>query len=66
MESDPIELSLGQQFEIERMTRAIDNTTEIETLWAITKQLLQAWQVQRAAANWVIRQQFKRCGPATP
>lgn len=58
--SDPIELSTAQRFEIERLSRAIDNTTDVETLRAAAKQLLQAWHVQRAAANWAIRQGMKR------
>lgn len=57
---DPIELSMGQRFEIERLSRAIDNTTDVETLRGLAKQLLQAWQVQRAAANWAIRQGMRR------
>lgn len=57
---DPIELSMGQRFEIERLSRAIDSTTDVETLRALAKQLLQAWQVQRAAANWAIKQGMRR------
>lgn len=63
--ANPIDLSLGQKFEIERFSREIDGTTDIEALRAIAKQLLRAWQVQRAAAQWVIQEQFKRCGPTT-
>lgn len=57
---DPIELSMGQRFEIERLSRAIDSTTDVETLRALAKQLLQAWQVQRAAANWAIKQGMRQ------
>lgn len=57
---DPIELSMGQRFEIERMNRAIDNTTDVVMLRKLAKQLLQAWQIQRAAANWAISQGMKR------
>lgn len=53
--NSPIELSISQHFEIERFSRAIDNTSDVVTLRAIAKQLLQAWQIQRAAASWVIR-----------
>lgn len=61
-----MDLSTFQQFEIERLKRAIDNTTDIETLKAISKQLLQAWQVQRAATNWVIHHQFGAPAGRTP
>lgn len=59
-ESIPLsmELSIGQQFEMERLSRAIDATADPETLKAIAKQLLQAWQTQKAATNWVIGQQL--------
>ncbi|MFM7547491.1 MAG: hypothetical protein ACKO8I_01185 [Cyanobacteriota bacterium] len=53
-----LELSVGQQFEIERFSRAIDATADPEALKAIAKQLLQAWQTQRAATTWVIGQQL--------
>ncbi|MFM7085620.1 MAG: hypothetical protein ACKOPS_16255 [Cyanobium sp.] len=52
-----IELSVGQQFEIERFSRAIDATADAEQLRQIAKQLLQAWHTQKAATNWVISQQ---------
>lgn len=53
-----MELSIGQQFEIERLSRAIDATADPEALKTIAKQLLQAWQTQKAATNWVIGQQL--------
>jgi len=53
-----MELSMGQQFEIERFSRAIDATADPEALKAIAKQLLQAWHTQKAATNWVIGQQL--------
>ena len=49
-------LSASQSFELERFSRAIDAATDLAELRAITKQLLQAWQLQRAATNWAIRQ----------
>ncbi len=52
-----IELSVGQQFEIERFSRAIDATADAEQLRLLAKQLLQAWHTQKAATNWVIQQQ---------
>lgn len=56
--TEPLALSLGQQFELERMTRAIEATSDLETLQGIAKQLLQAWQSQKAATQWVMRQQL--------
>ena len=53
----PIELSTGQQFEIERLSRAIDATADPEDLRRVAKQLLRAWHTQKAATNWIIRQQ---------
>jgi hypothetical protein len=47
------ELSVGQQFEVERFSRAIDATADPEQLKALAKQLLQAWHNQRAATEWV-------------
>ncbi|MFN5194373.1 MAG: hypothetical protein ACK5E6_08090 [Cyanobacteriota bacterium] len=56
--SDPLTLSLGQQFELERMSRAIDATVDPEVLQKLAKQLLQAWHSQKAATQWVMRQQL--------
>lgn len=53
----PIELTTGQQFEIERLSRVIDATADPEQLRQVAKQLLRAWQTQKAATNWIIRQQ---------
>ena len=53
----PIELSISQQFEIERFSRAIDATADPDQLRQLAKQLLQAWHTQKAATNWVMRQQ---------
>ncbi|MAR05498.1 MAG: hypothetical protein CL862_00105 [Cyanobium sp. NAT70] len=55
--SKGIHLTMTQQFDIERMTRTIDATMDPTQLRVIAKQLLQAWQHQRAATDWVIRQQ---------
>ena len=60
--SEPLALSLGQQFEIERMNRAIDATSDPQALRGLAKQLLQAWHSQKAATEWVMRQQLD--GPA--
>jgi len=56
--STPIALTMGQQFEIERFSRAIDATADAAQLRSIAKQLLQAWHTQKAATTWVISQQI--------
>lgn len=56
--SEPIALTLGQQFELERMSRAIDATADLQALQGLAKQLLQAWHSQKAATEWVMRQQL--------
>lgn len=56
--SDQLALSLGQQFELERMNRVIDSTGDAQILRGLAKQLLQAWQSQKAATQWVMRQQL--------
>jgi hypothetical protein len=56
--SDPLALTLGQKFELERMSRAIDATMDPQALQGLAKQLLQAWQSQKAATQWVMRQQL--------
>ena len=56
--SEPLSLSLGQKFEMERMSRAIDSTVDIQALQGLAKQLLQAWHSQKAATQWIMRQQL--------
>ena len=53
-----IELTTGQQFEIELFSRAIDATADSEQLRDLAKQLLKAWHSQKAATTWVIKQQL--------
>ena len=60
--SEPLALTLGQKFELERMNRAIDAPGDPQALRGLAKQLLQAWQSQKAATQWVMRQQLG--GPA--
>lgn len=54
---DPIALTIGQMFEIEKFSREIDGSKDVEELQAIAKQLLVAWKQQQAASAWIIRQQ---------
>lgn len=55
---EPLALSLAQKFEIERMGRVIDSTSDLAALKSLTKQILEAWQAQRAATDWMMRQQL--------
>lgn len=55
--SSGIELTTEQQFHLEQFNRALDATSDPAQLRQVAKQLLQAWQTQKAATNWVIRQQ---------
>jgi hypothetical protein len=40
------------------MSRAIDATLDPQALQGLAKQLLQAWHSQKAATQWVMRQQL--------
>tara|TARA_B100001939_G_C16752696_1_gene534710 strand:- start:171 stop:410 length:240 start_codon:yes stop_codon:yes gene_type:complete len=57
--SEGIQLTISQQFEQERLTRAIESTMDPVQLQTLAKQLLHAWQSQRAATDWIIRQHAK-------
>ena len=57
--NDSVNMSVSQCFQVERMNRAIDATVDPAQLQMIAKQLLHAWQSQRAATDWVIRQNKK-------
>jgi hypothetical protein len=54
----PLQLTDAQKFEIERFSRAIDGTTDLDTLRGIARKLLDAWMSQRAATRWVMDQQL--------
>ena len=60
--TDTLELSVTQQFEIERFNRAIESTADAEALRSLAKQLLQVWHTQQAATSWMIRQQMPPLG----
>ena len=53
---EAISLSVTQQFDVERMNRAIESTLDPQQLQVLAKKLLQAWHSQRAATVWVTRQ----------
>ena len=54
---EPVALTLGQKFEIEKFSREIDNSDDLSALKSIAKDLLVAWQQQQAASAWIVRQQ---------
>ena len=53
---EAIRLSVAQQFDVERMNRAIESTLDAQQLQVLAKKLLQAWHSQRAATAWITRQ----------
>ena len=54
----PIELSLNQSFEVERLKREIDAQTDAEALRLLAKDLLKAWFSEQANTNQAIKNQF--------
>lgn len=52
---DPMDLTISQRFELERMRRTIDETSDVAELQKLAKMLLQAWQSQKAATGWMMR-----------
>lgn len=61
--SSKMELSVGQQFELEKMSRAIDNCMDMEELKSLTKSLTSSWMTQQAAIAWMLRLQLERDHP---
>ncbi|CAK23314.1 hypothetical protein [Synechococcus sp. CS-197] len=55
---EPIALTLGQKFEIEKFSREIDSSNDPQALRSIAKDLLVAWKQQQAASAWVLRQTY--------
>lgn len=54
--SNPFELSMAQEFQVEKYKRILDETKDPETLRRAAKLMLEAYQKQRAATQWVMRQ----------
>ena len=54
---EPIALTLGQKFEVEKFSREIDNSDDLASLRSIAKDLLLAWKQQEAASALIVRQQ---------
>ena len=54
---EPIAMTLGQKFEVEKFSREIDSFDDVQQLRDLAKDLLLAWKQQQASTAWVIRQQ---------
>jgi len=52
-------LTTSQRFEIEKMDRVIDGTTDTAALQNLAKQLHRAWHVQKASSRWLIDENIK-------
>lgn len=55
-ESKIFELSMAQQFQVEQYNRLLDKTKDPEVLRKAAKLMLEAYQKQRAASQWLMRQ----------
>ena len=55
----PIELTVAQTFEVERLKRDIDAQQDPEALRALAKDLLRAWFSEKASTNLAIQEQLK-------
>ena len=51
---EPIALTLGQKFELEKRTRDISAITDVQQLQALTKDLLLAWQQEIARSRTAV------------
>jgi hypothetical protein len=54
----PIELTMVQAFEVERLKREIDAQSDPAALRALAKDLLKAWFSEKASTNQAIRDQL--------
>lgn len=64
--NNSIALSLGQQFEIERINRDIDSLKDREALRALVKDLLLKWQCERATGRQLMQTQLGQLGNQPP
>ncbi|MEY3751445.1 MAG: hypothetical protein RLZZ11_249 [Cyanobacteriota bacterium] len=54
----PIELTMVQAFEVERLKREIDAQTDAAELRSLAKDLLKAWFSEKATTDQAIRNQL--------
>lgn len=59
-DSEPIELTAAQAFDLERHSRLLDELNDPTTLRNMAKLLLRSWYAQKAATAWVVRQGLRR------
>lgn len=59
---DSIEVTLSQQFELDKMNRTIEACENTDDLKKLAKLFAQAWVNQKAATAWAMRQSL----PAPP
>tara|TARA_B100001939_G_C16743888_1_gene530948 strand:- start:6 stop:179 length:174 start_codon:yes stop_codon:yes gene_type:complete len=52
---DPIALTLGQKFELEKRSRDISTITDVKQLQSLTKDLLLAWQQEIARSRHAVQ-----------
>lgn len=52
---EPFNLSMSQSFELERSLRVIEACNDIDELKKVCKTLAQAWYNQKAATQWVMK-----------
>jgi hypothetical protein len=57
---EPLELSTAQKFELERYRRVIRETEDLAGLKSLAETLFQAWQSQKAATQWLMRQNLSK------
>jgi hypothetical protein len=53
---EPIEITLTQQFELDKMNRTIDACRDIGELQKLAKLFAHAWMNQKAATAWALKQ----------
>ena len=51
-----IQLTTEQHFQIEQFNRVLETTQDPDQLRQLARQLMQAWQTQKAATCWLLRQ----------
>lgn len=60
LDSQGLNLTPEQKFEIERHNRLLDSINDVTTLRNMAKLLLQSWMCQKAATAWALKQGLRR------
>jgi hypothetical protein len=61
-----LELTLAQQFEMNKLSRMVDSCQDPAKLRELTHKLLKAWFVQKAAVAYVMKQKLDEFSPLLP